>query len=76
MEDLIQIVIDEESGYNASMRGLLGIHRDDPALADIAKARQVGIGVMPAVLCKDTPLTRSVAMAKHPYKYLAAVTSS
>lgn len=70
-----EIVIDEESEYNASMRGLLGIHRDDPALADIAKARQVGLGVMPAILCKDTPLTRSVAMAKHPYKYLAAVTS-
>lgn len=70
-----EIVIDDESQYNLIMRGLLGIHKTDPAIVEISKARQVGLGILPALLCKDTPLTRSVSVAKHPYKYLAAVTS-
>lgn len=71
-----EIVIDEDADYNAILRGLLGTYKDDPAIIDIAKARQVGLGLMPAVAAKHTPLTAAVSTARRPYKYLAAVTSN
>lgn len=71
-----EIVIDEDADYNAILRGLLGTHKDDPAVIDIAKARQIGLGIMPAIAAKCTPLTVAVSQARRPYKYLAAVTSN
>lgn len=71
-----EIVIDDDYQYTAILRGLTGVYKDDPAIIDISKARQVGLGFLPALANKTTPLTVAVSKALRPYKYLAAVTSS
>lgn len=71
-----EIVIDDEADYTAILRGLIGTYKDDPAVIDIAKSRQIGLGFLPAIANKTTPLTVAVGKAVRPYKYLAAVTGS
>lgn len=71
-----ELVIDEDADYTATLRGLLGAHKHDLAIIDIAKSRQIGLGFLPALANKVTPLTMAVSVALKPYRYLTAVTSS
>lgn len=69
-----ETVIESEPEYLQALKGSAGKYKDDPAVIDISKSRQIGAGLGPCLSAKDTELTRFLRAARRPLLALKVCT--
>lgn len=69
-----ETVIERNPDYVRCLLGSKGKFKDDPALIDMSKSRQVGAGIGPCLAKKETPLTRFLQNALNPFLALRVCT--
>lgn len=69
-----ETVIDGDLTRRRILRGLYKTWEDDPAIVPVSKARQIGIGTIPALRYTNSGLTTVLQTAINPMEFLAVAT--